>query len=125
MLEGDPARVLRIVEGLRAEGEPLPLLLWAVTEDLRTLLRLRAALDRGTSYAQATRQVWVRREKDAATQSALRRLDGTTLARLLARCADVDRAFKGLRTPKADGDAWLELTDIALAVAAPPRPAHR
>lgn len=119
MLEGDAKRVVRIMDGLRAEGEPLPLLLWAVTEDLRTLLRLRAALDRGAPYAQAARDVWVRREKEAATQAALRRLDAARLARLLARCADVDRAFKGLRTPKADGDAWLELTDIALAVAAP------
>lgn len=118
MLEGDAGRVVRIMDGLRAEGEPLPLLLWAVTEDLRTLLRLHAALDRGVPYAQAAREVWVRREKEAATRAALRRIDAATLARLLARCADVDRAFKGLRTPKADADAWLELTDIALAIAA-------
>lgn len=119
MLEGDAARVVRIMDGLRAEGEPLPLALWAVTEDLRTLLRLRSALDRGVPYGQAAREVWVRREKDAATRAALHRVDAATLARLLARCADVDRASKGLRTPQADGDAWLELTDIALAVAAP------
>lgn len=119
MLDGDAGRVVRIMEGLRVEGEPLPLLLWAVTEELRTLLRLRAALDRGVPFAQAARDVWVRREKESATQAALRRVDAGTLARLLARCADVDRAFKGLRTPQADSDAWLELTDIALAVAAP------
>jgi DNA polymerase-3 subunit delta len=119
MLEGETSRVLRIMDRLRAEGEPLPLLLWAVTEDLRTLLRLRAALDQGVPYAQAARDLWVRREKEAAMRAALRRVDAATLARLLARCADVDRAFKGLRTPRADGDAWLELTDIALGVALP------
>ncbi len=119
MLEGHTERVVRIMDGLRAEGEPLPLLLWAVTEDLRTLLRVRAALDRGVPYAQAARDASVRRDKEAAMQAALRRLDAATLARLLARCADVDRAFKGLRTPQADSDAWLELTDVALAIAAP------
>jgi DNA polymerase-3 subunit delta len=120
MLQGEASRVLRIMDRLRSEGEPLPLLLWAVTEDLRTLLRLRAALDQGVPYEQAARDVWVRREKEAATRAALRRVDTATLARLLARCADVDRAFKGLRTPRADGDAWLELTDIALRVALSP-----
>ncbi|GAB4484372.1 MAG: DNA polymerase III subunit delta [Burkholderiaceae bacterium] len=119
MLEGDAARVLRIMDRLRAEGEPLPLLLWAVTEDLRTLLRLRAALDSGVAYDKAVRNVWMRREKDAAMRAALRRVDATTVARLLARCADVDRTFKGLRAPRADSDAWLELTDIALGLAAP------
>jgi DNA polymerase-3 subunit delta len=120
MLQGEASRVLRIMDRLRAEGEPLPLLLWAVTEDLRTLLRLRAALDQGVPYAQAAREVWIRREKEAAMRAALRRVDAAALARLLARCADVDRAFKGLRTPRADGDAWLELTDIALRVALSP-----
>jgi DNA polymerase-3 subunit delta len=119
MLEGDAARVLRIVERLRAEGEPLPLLLWMVTEDLRALLRLRAALDRGVPFAQAIRAERLRRDKEAALQAALRRVDAATVARQLARCAEVDRAFKGLRTPQADGDAWLELADIALGIAAP------
>jgi DNA polymerase-3 subunit delta len=119
MLAGDRPRVLRMMDGLRAEGEPLPLLLWAISEEVRTLLRLRALLDRGTGFAQAAREVWVRREKEAATQRAVQRLDAAQLARLLVRCAAVDRVFKGLRAAQADSDPWLELTDIALTVAAP------
>jgi DNA polymerase-3 subunit delta len=119
MLAGDTARVARMMQGLQAEGEPLPLVLWAVSEELRTLLRVRSALDRGQSFAQAAREAWVRREKEAATQQATRRLDQPRLAALLARCADVDRAFKGLRAPNADADPWLELTSIALAAARP------
>jgi DNA polymerase-3 subunit delta len=119
MLAGDRPRVLRMMDGLRAEGEPLPLLLWAISEELRTLLRLRSLLDRGTGFAQAAREVWVRREKEAATQRAAQRLDAVRLAQLLVRCAAVDRVFKGLRAPQADSDPWLELTDIALTVAAP------
>jgi DNA polymerase-3 subunit delta len=117
MLAGDPARVLRMVESLKAEGEPLPLALWAVSEELRTLLRVKAALDRGAAPAQATREAWVRRDKEAAVQRAAQRLQAPKLAALLARCAEVDRLFKGLRAPRADSDAWLELADIALAVA--------
>ncbi len=117
MLDGDALRVLRMMEVLRAEGEPLPLLIWAVSEEVRTLLRLRALTDRGVPFAQAAREVWVRKEKEALTQKAVRRVDAGRLTALLARCADVDRVMKGLRAPAADSDAWLELTDIALAVA--------
>lgn len=123
MLAGDPARVLRIVQGLRDEGEPLPLVLWSVSEELRTLLKVRAALDRGSPFAQAAREAWVRREREAAVQRAVARLDKALLAQLLARCADVDRIFKGLRVRAADGDPWLELADLALALASAIGPA--
>jgi DNA polymerase-3 subunit delta len=118
MLEGDRARVLKVIAGLRAEDEPLPLILWVVSEDVRTLLQLRAALDGGLPFAQAVRKVWVRRDKEQAIQTALRRLDATRLSRLLARCAELDRISKGLRVAQRDADPWLELSEIALGVAA-------
>ncbi len=106
-----------MIAGLRAENEPLPLILWAVSEEVRTLLRLRAALDRGLPWMQATRDVWVRREKEQATQAAVKRLDVDRLSALLARCAELDRLSKGLRVKGRDSDPWLELADIALGVA--------
>ncbi len=118
MLAGECARVLRTVQGLRDEGEPLPLALWAVSEELRTLLKVRAALDRGRPFVQAAREAWVRRDREAAVQRAVPRLQASLLADLLARCADVDRIFKGLRARTADSDPWLELADIALTLAA-------
>jgi DNA polymerase III subunit delta len=117
MLAGDKPRLMKMLAGLRAENEPLPLILWAVSEEVRTLLRLRAALDRGLSFGQATREVWVRREKEQVTQGALRRLDVGRLAALLAHCADLDRLVKGLRVKGRDSDPWLELSEIALGVA--------
>jgi DNA polymerase-3 subunit delta len=117
MLAGDRPRLLKMIAGLRAENEPLPLILWAVSEEVRTLLRLRAALDRGLPWMQATRDVWVRREKEQATQAAVKRLDVDRLSALLARCAELDRLSKGLRVKGRDSDPWLELADIALGVA--------
>lgn len=117
MLVGDRPRLLKMIAGLRAENEPLPLILWAVSEEVRTLLRLRAALDRGLPWMQATRDVWVRREKEQATQAAVKRLDVDRLSALLARCAELDRLSKGLRVKGRDSDPWLELADIALGVA--------
>lgn len=117
MLAGDKPRLLKMIAGLRAENEPLPLILWAVSEEVRTLLRLRAAVDRGLPWMQATREVWVRREKEPATQAAVKRLDVDRLSALLARCADLDRLSKGLRVKGRDSDPWLELAEIALGVA--------
>jgi hypothetical protein len=49
-------------------------------------------------------------------ERALGRLDVERLGRAIARAAVVDRLAKGLRAPRADSDAWLELTEIALDV---------
>lgn len=118
LLAGDGARALRLLEGLRVEGEPLPLVLWVVAEELRTLLRAQEAVAGGKPFGMVARElrVWGPREK--LMPKALRRLPAATLAALLARCADVDRLAKGLAAPARDGDPWLELADIALACAA-------
>ena len=54
------------------------------------------------------------RDRRAAVH--VQRVDAAHLGRLLARCADVDRLFKGLRPRGADSDPWLELSEIAVSV---------
>ena len=44
MLSGDCARLVRMMDGLKGEGEALPLVLWAVAEEVRTLLKLKSAM---------------------------------------------------------------------------------
>lgn len=118
LLAGDSARALRLLEGLRVEGEPLPLVLWVVAEELRTLLRAQEAVASGKTFGMVARElrIWGPREK--LMPKALRRLPAAMLAALLARCADIDRLVKGLAAPGCDSDPWLELADIALACAA-------
>ncbi|MCA3218854.1 MAG: DNA polymerase III subunit delta [Burkholderiales bacterium] len=116
MLTGDHARLLRTLDGLRAEGEALPLVLWAVTEEIRALLRVKSAMDNGRAFAQAVRDARVWGPRQDLMQRMIQRVDTEHLGRLLARCADVDRLFKGLRPRGADSDPWLELEEIAVAV---------
>lgn len=120
LLAGDAGRALRLIEGLRAEAEPLPLVLWVVAEELRTLLRLQEATAAGKPFAAAARElrVWGPREK--LMPKALQRLPAATIAALLARCADIDRLIKGLAAPNRDADPWLELSEIALVCARGP-----
>jgi DNA polymerase-3 subunit delta len=116
MLAGDRARLLRMLDGLRSEGEALPLVLWAVTEEVRALLRVRSAMDAGRPFMQAVRDARVWGPRQDLMQRVIQRVDATHLGRLLARCADVDRLFKGLRPSGADSDPWLELSEIAMSV---------
>lgn len=117
MLAGDAARIGKTMAGLQAEGEAIPLVLWAITEELRTLLRVKAQVDAGRPFSAAAREnrLWGPREKLA--ERALARLTVDTLSQALQRAADIDRLAKGLHAPTADADAWLELTQLALAVA--------
>ena len=113
MVEADPARIGRTIEGLRAEGEALPLALWAVSDELRTLLRLKHETDLGKPFASAARELRVWGARLPATERALARVSAPLLARLLSRCAQLDRLIKGLPAAGCDSDPWLELTDIA------------
>lgn len=117
MLAGDAPRVQKTMAGLRAEGEAIPLVLWAITEELRMLIRVKGQVDAGRPFSMAAREnrLWGPREKLA--ERALERIDVDRLAQALARAAAVDRLAKGLRAPQADSDPWLELTDLALEIA--------
>ncbi|HEX4583535.1 MAG TPA: DNA polymerase III subunit delta [Burkholderiaceae bacterium] len=115
MLEGDRSRIGRTIEGLRAEGEALPLALWVVSDELRTLLRLKYETAAGRPFASAARELRVWGARLAATERALARVSPSVLTRLLARCAQLDRIAKGLPAPRSDSDPWLELADIALS----------
>lgn len=60
LLAGDLARLTRTLDGLMHEGEPPPLVLWAMSEEIRTLTTVRAGLDRGKPIDQLLKEakVW-------------------------------------------------------------------
>ena len=55
MLSGDTTRLVRMLEGLKGEGEALPLVLWAVAEEVRTLLKLKSGVAQGRPLGQLTK----------------------------------------------------------------------
>jgi DNA polymerase-3 subunit delta len=97
LLEGDTARALRVLGGLRAEGVELPLVLWAFTKAVRDLW--------GTTQVgpgEGSRS-WQRNA--AALEKGKRRAPGLAYRRLTARAERADRMAKG----RLAGDAWNEL----------------
>src|SRR5512134_2438574 len=65
VLAGQTARVLRMLDGLRAEGEAPVLVHWTLAEDLRALKRVKDAMGEGKPLPLALREarVWGLREK--------------------------------------------------------------
>lgn len=116
MLAGDVPRALRSVDGLRAEGEAAPLVLWALADAIRNLARLAEARDAGRQPASMMRELRIYGPREALYLNALRRLDRDRLARALQQAAGIDRIVKGL----ARGDAWDEMASLATSLAGAP-----
>ncbi|MEM5399523.1 DNA polymerase III subunit delta [Paraburkholderia unamae] len=128
MLTGDVGRLARMLDGLQGEGEASVLVLWAVVEEIRTLLRIKRGVAAGKPLATLLREnrVWGPRER--LIGPALSRLSEAALERGLALAARLDRQVKGLSgQSRADWrnalppDAWDGLFELAMTVAAPGR----
>jgi DNA polymerase-3 subunit delta len=114
LLEGDPARCVRLLEGLRAEGAAPPLVLWALATEIRTLAALRSAHDAGQPLAAAMKaeRVFDERRRSALSR-AVPRLRSAQLRTALLAAAKIDRIAKGV----ADGEVWDEFLQLALRLA--------
>jgi DNA polymerase III subunit delta len=116
VLDGQVARVQRMLDGLQAEGTAPVLVHWALAEDIRALSRVHRALAQGRPLPMALREqrVWGPREK--RFERVLPRLSGTQLAQWLQDAHRVDGIVKGLKAPDWPTDAWQALHRLALQV---------
>ncbi|MGT2472336.1 DNA polymerase III subunit delta [Paraburkholderia terrae] len=124
MLAGDVGRLSRMIDGLKGEGEAAVLVLWAVVEEIRTLLRIKRGVEAGKPLPLLLREnrVWGPRER--LVGPALSRVTEASLEKALALAAKLDRQVKGLSggTPgnhrnDPPPDAWAGLFELAMAVA--------
>ncbi|GHE19836.1 DNA polymerase III subunit delta [Halomonas urumqiensis] len=114
-LKGERARVSRILAGLRGEGVEAPIVLWALTRELRTLLSLHQHLDQGQSFDHAckSQKPSIFEKRRPAYQQAIARLPVKRLHKLLLFAQRLDLAIKGASPlPVQDG-----LHDLALTLA--------
>ncbi|QWE08876.1 DNA polymerase III subunit delta [Polynucleobacter ibericus] len=106
MLAGDLARLNRMLDGLKGEGEPLVLILWSVTEELRILSKLKVASDAGESVQNLMRANRIWGNKERLYPAALRRVQPLKLRRAMQVAAGLDRQVKGLYAPDLPADPW-------------------
>jgi DNA polymerase-3 subunit delta len=110
LLAGDRLRFVRVLDGLQGEGEALPLVLWAIGEELHALWRVAGATAAGRPIQTALRDARVWGPRADLLPGALRRVSRAELEAALLDAAAVDRVVKGLQR----GDAWDGLLRLGL-----------
>ncbi len=126
VLAGQTARVLRMLDGLQAEGEAAVLVHWSLAEDIRALKRVKDALAHGKPLPMAFNESRVWGLKQRLYERVLPLLAEHQLAHLVEAASVCDGVIKGLKHPQWPLDPWQALRRLALllvqAVAAPPAP---
>ncbi|MGE8637249.1 MAG: DNA polymerase III subunit delta, partial [Achromobacter sp.] len=118
MLAGDISRTIRMIDGLRAEGEALPLVLWAVGEEIRLLARVAEARALGQDVNGLMRRLRIFGAHERLALQALSRVQPGVWPAAVQHAHEVDRLIKGLSVPGRLSDPWEEMTRLALRVAA-------
>ena len=116
VLAGQPQRVQRMLEGLRAEGEAEVLVHWALAEDIRALKRIKDAMAQGRPLPMALREQRVWGVKERLFERVLPRLTEVQVARLLHGAHVVDGIVKGLKQPGWPTQPWAALHQLAMQV---------
>ncbi|MBX3650489.1 MAG: DNA polymerase III subunit delta [Burkholderiales bacterium] len=114
MLEGDPLRLARVLDGLQGEGTAAPLVLWAFTEEIRAIGKILTGINSGKPASMMLREarIWGPSHQ-GAMQNNLKRFTLAQVTEALRHAAVIDRMVKGL----VRGDSWNELLQLALRFA--------
>ncbi len=107
-MQGQAARALHILEGLKEEGVASTLVLWGLHKDLQSLARAAFGISRGQGVDAAIQASGAWRPRHAAMKQALSRLKLAPLRAMLVDAAQVDAAIKGAN----QRDPWLELSSL-------------
>jgi DNA polymerase-3 subunit delta len=116
VLAGQTARVLRMLDGLRAEGEAPVLVHWTLAEDIRALKRTKDAVAQGKPLPMALREARVWGAKERLFERLVPLLSDHTLAHWVEAASVCDGLIKGLKHPHWPLDAWDGLKRLALMV---------
>jgi DNA polymerase-3 subunit delta len=112
LLAGDIARLTRTLDGLMHEGEAPPLVLWAMSEEIRALTSIRAGMDAGKPLDMLLKDAKVWGPRQTPVKKALQRLSTAGLEAALQHAGKIDRLAKGL----GQGNIWEEFLRLGLRI---------
>ena len=112
-MSGNVRRTAHLLDGLAADDEEPVLLLWAIAEDVRTLIRLSAALKQGKTVQAVRNELRLWGDKQQYASQAVKRLTVPRLMNALKTCAQIDRQIKGAEA----GEAWATLRQLVMQLA--------
>ena len=117
VLAGHAARALRMLDGLRSEGEAAVLVHWTLAEDIRGLKRVKDALGAGKPLPLALREARVWGAKERIFERAVTLMSESSLDHLLDAAHVCDGLMKGLKHPDWPLDPWEALKRLVLLLA--------
>lgn len=129
LLAGDLPRYARTLEGLHLEGEALPLILWALAEEIRALTVIRAGLDQRQSLDAMLKNAKVWGPRQHTVKAAVQRLSLGVLREAMEVLTQVDQVAKGLlgavgmtttKNPRSS-NPWDSLLRLGFALCRPQR----
>ena len=116
VLSGQAARVARMLDGLQSEGESEVLVHWALAEDIRSMKRVKDALQAGRPMPMALRENRVWGVKEKLFERVLPGISDNTLTQWLHAAQKVDGIVKGLKQPDWPLSGWQALHRLASMV---------
>ncbi|MCB1802568.1 MAG: DNA polymerase III subunit delta [Gammaproteobacteria bacterium] len=111
-LRGEAARVVHILDGLRAEGTAAAVVLWALHRETHTMAGMAADIAKGLSVEHAISRARVFNKRIALVRQALGRLRTPQWLALLDVCQQADAAIKGTNRQQP----WILLEQLALGM---------
>lgn len=112
LLQRRPARFVQMLRGLLSIGEAPTLILWVLTEEIRTLLKVGQGKARGLSMTELCRTHRIFGEKVKWIEPMLAQLSAHQLKQALLHAAKIDAMIKGLIVGRVEDE--LEILGLSL-----------
>ena len=110
VLTGRVSRVVKILNGLKAEGIAAPVVLWALARETRMLINIKTALGQGQNKDLVFKKngLWDKRKQ--LVNAVLPRMEMKDLQQALLLSSKIDRQIKG----QERGDCWETMLSLCL-----------
>lgn len=113
ILAGRAQSAAKSLRGLQNEGTDAIPILWAITRELRILVKASEAIARGEHSDRALKAAGVWEKRIALFRSAVKRCSAAHLRMLLYQASAIDKGIKGMR----QADVWDEMVTLVLSFA--------
>ncbi len=105
-----------MLQGLKAEGTEPPVVLWALSRELRTLCQCAEQVQQGNGIERILQSLRVWDKRKPLIKNALRRLNVKQLRKLIKLANQVDQSVKGM----VKHQSWDLLEQLVSALAGRP-----
>lgn len=109
---GNTGKALKILKGLRQEGNEPTLILWAFSRELRTMAAMAQQLEEGIAIGRIFQEHRIWDKRKPPLQACLKRLNYKALLKLIQDAHQTDLAIKGL----LKNDPWLNFSHLVLEI---------